>query len=73
MASRTYEVEFVVTYHGQIEADSDAEAQAKLDEVSVDDTSDGDEWTVDPWEHQKSIVNSWDNDDDEDDATTNDA
>lgn len=64
----TAEVDFVVTYHGQIQADSRGEAEDLLGRVSVSDTSDESEWHVDPWEFEKSITAFYANAEDEEEG-----
>lgn len=70
MAKYTFEVKFVATFRRLIEADTAEEAQALLDDASIETVYQDHEWTIDPFEFQKQISDSWKNDDDTDTAST---
>lgn len=63
--SRTYDLEFVAVFRKRIEANSEEEALDILANTSISDVVEDYEWDTDPWEFQKRIRDSWDNEDEE--------
>lgn len=63
--SRTYDLEFVAVFRKRIEANSEEEALDILANTSISDVVEDYECDTDPWEFQKRIRDSWDNEDEE--------